>query len=171
MHRPALSCKRRNDAEKKFALVSQFVLPHPQDTPTHSSQGAGNRTVAHYIPRKLLLPVSSIALWQPGVFRTTMPEASIDENKDVLFLEHKVRFAESWLISPPALYSIKPKDFDQPQFSFHIPLGLDCGHYLRPLFPREHVCHTGKYIAPESSVTIYALRSNRKAALVSKGRF
>ena len=75
----------------KFSVFN-FVFPYPQDAPTDTLQVFVVRRVPFHVPSEFGEPVVVVPCWHRGMFGTTMPKASIDENRDALCREHHVHF-------------------------------------------------------------------------------
>jgi len=100
----------RSQLPQQPALVRalQFVLPNPNDLPAAGAEGAGDEAVAGLVRRDLLPPKRRIAPRLDEMPRATVPEASVDENRQFLFWKNKVGFARELRSSPPALLA-EPK--------------------------------------------------------------
>jgi len=62
-----------------------------------------------------------------------VPKAPIHEHRHALSPEDKIRLSRQRLVPPPAHDSIRPKNLNQPQFSFFIADRAHCGHHGRAL--------------------------------------
>jgi hypothetical protein len=54
-----------------------------------------------------------------------VPEAPVNKNGDLMFREHKVRFAKKVAMPPPATYAPFPEQFDQQLFGCFVSAEAD----------------------------------------------
>ena len=84
----------------------EIVLPKPDDTPAGFSQRARYKPVACLVPGQLTAPERAVVFWFCGVLGTTMPEASVNEHRQLVHLENEIWFPEHRLITPPAVDAV-----------------------------------------------------------------
>ena len=65
----------------KFSIVD-FVFPNSDHFPTGSLQIVIISSIAIHVALEFGRPVIVVAGWHRGVFRATMPKASVDEDRD-----------------------------------------------------------------------------------------
>ena len=83
-------------------LAGQFVLPDAEDFPAALPERAVHQAVARLVPRKFLFPKSAPGGGLCSVLRTAVPETAVNKKCEPRLPENKIRFAENFLIPPPA---------------------------------------------------------------------
>ena len=103
-----------------------------------------------------------IAVRAPPVFRTAVPEATIDKNGEARMPEDEIRTTGQWFVAPPADNSERTEDFGELQLRVPIAFRADHGHHRRALRLVEYVSHSGMR---DSAVAQFgkALSQGRKA--------
>lgn len=94
-----------------------LMLPHAYDLPAGVLKAFVGVTVTSHVATELLAPPVAVALRQRPVFRTSMPETSIDENRNPSAREYEIRaatpeFRERRNVDPvpqPPLMEFAPK--------------------------------------------------------------
>ena len=79
-----------------------------------------------------------------------MPEAAIDEERDIHVGKYEVGLTEHMRISPPAGYSVLPKQRDHSQFRVAVSAAADAGHYVRAFRACKDIRHTSVVSATTS---------------------
>lgn len=88
---------RDGRCDAKTRAMRLLVLPDPNDGPTHLGQTSIGVAVTCAICIKLLSPPGRVLSRPSAVFRTAVPEATIDEDHDALRREDDVAAApETW---------------------------------------------------------------------------
>jgi len=118
------------------------VLPNSDHSPTKTFEGLIVASVSADVSTDLLLPINLIALRHSQVAVASMPEATINENREALFPKHKVRFAVQSLVSPPSLNAVCPEYGDEFQLRVFVPTTTDTGHAPRAFCFGENVSHS-----------------------------
>jgi hypothetical protein len=70
-----------------------------------------------------------------------VPEISVNENRNPLFREHKVRLTGKLAAAPPTIDFVLPHDQDQAQLGCAIAAAADARHDAGTLLDCEHVRH------------------------------
>ena len=83
-------------------LAGQFVLPDAEDFPAALPERAVHQAVARFVARKFLFPKSVSGGGLCSVLRTAVPETAVNKHRQFNFRKNKIRFAENFLIPPPA---------------------------------------------------------------------
>ena len=109
------------------------MFPDTNHSPSAPAQRAGDEPIAGLVGRNLLSPERRIAPRLDEMSRTPMPEAPIDEHRQLPIREHEVRLPEHRPMPPPARDPVCPKDRDQSQLGVLVTRSADAGHHLRPL--------------------------------------
>jgi len=88
-------------------------------------------------------PKFASRFWRVAEFTSIVPvpEAAIDEERDIQLGKNEVGLAEHTRISPPAGYSVLPKQRDHSQFRVAISTRANARHNKRPFLTRENICH------------------------------
>ncbi len=140
-------------------LVSsrQLMLPDAEHLPAHFPQHAVDEPVPRPVALNFLPPERRVVPRPDEMPRTSMPEATVHDHRQLEFWEHEVRLHGKRSQSlrsvglnlrthrdpaPPARDPIGPKDRNQPQLGVQVPRAPDAGHYRRPLGLGEDVRHS-----------------------------
>lgn len=134
-----------------------YVLPQPDDTPPSRLKSFVGGPVALDVPAQLRSPVPLVAGRLPTVFRADMPEAAVNEDRDLARSEHDVRtdtnaFGEiepEVLAVPVALSVERAAQGD---------LGFGVGPAVRPHVPRSSLAGR-PWIGPPGRATFLLLRN------------
>lgn len=71
------------------------VLPHSYDRPAGRGEAEIHFSISGHVSLKLGLPVIAVRLRGGSVLRATVPEATVDEDSDLLSREDNIRLHES----------------------------------------------------------------------------
>jgi hypothetical protein len=77
------------------------MLPDSQDVPPLLAQGAIYQPIAAFVGVEFLLPEHGVIDWQIGVPGAAVPEAAVDEDRQLEFGEDEAGFAEEEIMPPP----------------------------------------------------------------------
>lgn len=117
------------------------MFPDPQDAPACLFQSPGHQPVTGLIAGNFFAPECRIALGLCSVFGAAVPKTAIHENGQPVLPENEVRFAEDFLVPPPAGDAVRPEKCHHPQFRVPVPARADAGHHLTALGFGENVRH------------------------------
>ena len=87
----------------------KLVFPDPQHPPPGPPQRPRHQTITHLIHLQFSFPEQTIVGRQVEMFRTTVPETTVHENRELEFRENEIRFSEDFLIPPPAGDVMRPQ--------------------------------------------------------------
>jgi hypothetical protein len=85
------------------------MFPNPQDMPIGRPQGPVHEPVAGDVAGEFLFPESAIAFWLCRMLWATVPETAIHKNREFELWKNKIRFAEDFLMPPPAIDFVPTK--------------------------------------------------------------
>ncbi len=117
------------------------MLPQTENLPATAAQLFRHKTITHTILLKFIDPILTITLGVPAMLRTAMPKTPINKNSQPLTAEEKIRQTRQLLIAQPAPDARLAKNSSKPQLCIFVPIGTDCSHHLRALFPIEYISH------------------------------
>ena len=106
--------RRYNGLDAMSRLQRRLVLPHPHDDPTGRHELLIGVTVTTLIQRHLPSPILRVGACHRVVFRTSVPEAAIEEHGDPLTAEYQIR--------GPSKAGQWPRPYPVPQSQ-----GMHCG--------------------------------------------
>lgn len=84
----------------RHRVIEEFVLPDADDAPSFAAQGFTDDSVAIHVAAKLRCPVPLVRRRLTAVLRAHVPEASVDEHRDLARCEHDVRLDTHPVIEP-----------------------------------------------------------------------
>ena len=117
------------------------MLPQAKNLPTAATQLLCHYTITYAISLKLITPIRTITLGIPAMLRAAMPKTPIYKNCQPFAAEKKVRPTRQLLITQPASDARLAKDGSKFQLCVFIPIGTDCSHHPRALFPIKYISH------------------------------
>ena len=82
--------------------LSQLMFPNPEDAPSEFAQLAVHAAVTGFVRGKFLFPECTIASGHFAMLRATVPETAVHKECQPIPPKKKIRFAENFLIPPPA---------------------------------------------------------------------
>jgi hypothetical protein len=97
------------------------MLPETYDPPAEFAKSAVDQPVTPLVARQLPRPKPSVAGGLAAVFRTPVPETTIDKKNHTLSTKHKIGFAEQRLMPPPAGHTTSPQYCHQSKFRSLVP--------------------------------------------------
>jgi hypothetical protein len=80
----------------------QIVFPNPKNAPLGRPQRPRHQNIARLVAGEFIFPERAIAFRLRPVLWTTMPETTVHKKREPDFWKNKIRFAEDFLIPPPA---------------------------------------------------------------------
>ena len=83
-------------------FTRKLVFPNPQHPPFGRPQGPRHQTVTLPVAGKFIFPERAVAFRFRSMLGTAMPETTIHEEGKSAFGENEIRFAEDFLMPPPA---------------------------------------------------------------------
>jgi hypothetical protein len=96
------------------------MFPNSDYGPPLFSQRSCYQTVTATVCRELLFPKLSIIYRNIRVFWAAMPKTSVHEYGDALLAKYKIRFSKNWLVPPPALNAMFPKELCKRDLCFFV---------------------------------------------------
>jgi len=102
--------ERHNPLNVWGVAYCEIVFPNPNNPPAEFAQLAVYAMVAGLVRGKFLFPKNTVASGNFAMFRATMPETAIHENRQSVPPKKKIRFAENLLIPPPAADVVLAED-------------------------------------------------------------
>ena len=92
------------------------MFPEAEDTPTLGPKRPGDQPVTRFIGDQFPSPEGLIGLGFRRVLRAAMPKTTVNKNGQAFPTENKIRFTKDFLIPPPTLNTMLPKNGHEPQF-------------------------------------------------------
>jgi hypothetical protein len=89
------------DIFKAAVSIVQVVLPKPDYTPASKQQFAFNALVSEHISLKFRCPKSRVRCGLSSVLGTVMPETPVNEDRQAVPVEYKIRMARERLMAAP----------------------------------------------------------------------
>ena len=111
------------------SFFRNLMFPKSQDTPTVFTQCSRNFSVSCLVALDLRAPVCAPRSGHSAVLRTSMPEASVNEDGQVRGLEDKIRLAGQRKSTPPPSHTVLPQKSKHGEFCCPVALGPDLRHY------------------------------------------
>ena len=96
------------------------------------------------------------------MFRTAVPEATINENRQLRFRKNKIRLPKHRLTPTPAFDPRSAEQSNQRKFSILVPMRTNTRHDLRPFRLREYIGHGAAFTKQRGK----PLRNSDSAMLV-----
>src|SRR5260370_8687828 len=90
-------------------LASEFMFPDSQYAPIRRKQFAVHQSGASLVAGKFLFPEQTITFRLRSVNWAAMPETAIHKDRKPKLYENEVRFADDFVISPPASNPMPPE--------------------------------------------------------------
>lgn len=106
------------------------MFPNSQDAPAPLAEHAAYPSVTGLIGQKLFFPECLVAFGFVEVLRASVPETSVNKDRQAGCEKGKIRPAENWLPASPPRYSVQSEQFHQSKFRVLIPVAADAGHHL-----------------------------------------
>ena len=122
--------------------VLQAALPEPEYPPPFVSKLACNPLVPSLIGLHFVSPELGSGLGCLVATWASVPETTVDEDRQFGSWEYEVWLSRQLLVSTPACNFERSENFDQSQLGCLVSLPADCGHPHRTLFRGKEVgCH------------------------------
>ena len=98
--------------QSRLVLPGQLMLPDPNYFPALGAEGAGDEFIAGLVAGDFLAPEFRVMLRLRAVDRAAVPEAAVDEDRQMQFEENEIRFARELRSAPPAGDAVRTKKRD-----------------------------------------------------------
>lgn len=86
--------------DSRHGVVEELVLPDANDAPAFAAQGFADNAVALHVSAQLRGPVPLVRRRLSAVLRADVPEAAINEDRDLTRCEHDVRLDADTTVEP-----------------------------------------------------------------------
>lgn len=111
--------------DPRHRVIEELVLPDTDDAPSFAAQGFADDSVALHVAPKLRCPVPLVRRRLPAVFGAHVPEAPVDEHRDLARREHDVRFDAHPAIEPEKkIFAVAVAKLVQRLPELHLGLGV-----------------------------------------------
>ena len=121
-----------NSSEQaRFVLFCKLMFPQTQHAPVSAAQRPCHQNIARFVTGEFIFPKRAVACWFCSMLGTAMPETTIYEDCQLEFWKDEIRFAEDFLIPPPAGDFIPPETFCQRDLRILVPARPDTRHTNR----------------------------------------
>lgn len=122
------------------------MFPNPQHAPTGPAQCLVHQPVSGLIAGKFIFPECAVAGRLRAVLGTTVPETTIHKDRHFDFRKNEIRFAEDFLISPPANDFGATEKMNKSQLGFLVPARFDSRHQFATAQTGKQLAHgTNEY--------------------------
>lgn len=91
-----------NSVDTGFAPSGKIMFPNAHDAPAELAQFTIHSPVAGFVGGEFLFPERTVANGNFAVTGAAMPETAVHKKRQPVSPKKKVRFAENFLIPPPA---------------------------------------------------------------------
>ena len=132
--------------EADLVSCCQFVLPNPKYPPAFVSQYALHQLITNLVRSNFPIPIGTIRLRHSTMSRTAVPEAAIDERRQLVLWKHEIRMPRNGNMSAPTADSVSAQESGESEFCKLVPATLNGAHDLRTLFTRNRVRSSRHYL-------------------------
>lgn len=126
-------------------MVSQFMLPDPNDPPSASSQCSIYESIPHLVGSKLVRPELPPCRRESRMFRAAVPETAVHKHRDPHLRKNEIRPPKNGLIAPPTGNVVSVHQSHECEFGILVATCSNARHHPRPLCLAEDVSHRSSH--------------------------